>query len=61
MLFFAAVNGLGFLGTLLFMPSMLPEKKTLGAQLAVLRRPVLLWSAAAFTFINGACSASSAS
>lgn len=54
MLFFAAVNGLGFLGTLLFMPSMLPEKKTLGAQLAVLRRPVLLWSAAAFTFINGA-------
>lgn len=54
MLFFAAVNGLGFLGTLLLMPSMPPEKKTLGAQLAVLRRPVLLWSAAAFTFINGA-------
>lgn len=54
MLFFAAMNGLGFLGTLLFMPSMPPERKTLGAQLAVLRRPVLLWSAAAFTFINGA-------
>lgn len=55
MLFFAVVNALVFVVTLLFVPSMpVREKVSYGEQLGVLKRPVMWYSIAAVTLMNGA-------
>lgn len=55
MLFFAVVNALVFIATLLFIPSMpVKEKLSYGAQLRVLKRAVMWHSIIAVTLINGA-------
>lgn len=55
MLFFAVVNALVFVATVLFVPSM-PVKGRIsyGEQLSVLKRPVMWHSIIAVTLINGA-------
>lgn len=55
MLFFAVVNALVFIATLLFIPSMpVREKQYYGTQLNVLKRPEMWYSIIAVTLINGA-------
>lgn len=55
MSFFAIVNALAFLATLLFVPSMpVKEKISYGAQLSVLKKPILWLSIIAVIFINSA-------
>ncbi|MBU5348467.1 MFS transporter [Paenibacillus lautus] len=55
MLFFAIVNAVVFIATLLFVPSMpVGEKLSYGAQLSVLKRSITWHSIAAVIFMNGA-------
>lgn len=55
MLFFAVVNAVVFIATLLFVPSMpVGEKTSYGAQLSVLKRSITWHSIAAVIFMNGA-------
>lgn len=55
MLFFTVVNGLVLVATLLLVPSMpVREKRSYGAQLSVLKKPVVWYSIGAVTLINGA-------
>lgn len=55
MLFFAIVNAVVFIATLLFVPSMpVGEKTSYGAQLNVLKRSITWHSIAAVIFMNGA-------
>ena len=55
MLFFAIVNALVFMATVLFIPSMrVKERLSYGAQLSVLKKTVIWHSIIAVTLINGA-------
>ncbi len=55
MAFFAIVNALVFVATLLFVPSMpVKEKQSYGAQFSVLKRPVLWFSILTVILINSA-------
>ncbi|WP_169090438.1 MFS transporter [Paenibacillus sp. PL91] len=55
MLFFAAINTVAFIATLLFVPSMpVANKPSYGTQLRVLRRSTIWLSIAAVVFMNGA-------
>lgn len=55
MLFNAVVNGIAFISVLLFVPSMpVKERITYGAQISVLKRPVVWHSILAAIFINSA-------
>lgn len=55
MLFFAIINALTFLATLLFVPSMpVKERLTYGSQLSVLKNSITWISIAAVVFINSA-------
>lgn len=55
MTFFAVVNLLAFIATLLFVPSMpVTEKLSYGKQLSVLKKPILWLSIFAVIFINSA-------
>lgn len=55
MLFFAVVNALVFIATLVFIPSIpVKEKLSYGAQLSVLKRAVMWQAVIAVTLINGA-------
>ncbi len=55
MLFFAMMNGLAFMATLIFVPSMpVKERLSYGEQLSVLKRPVTWVSIATVIFLNGA-------
>lgn len=55
MLFFAIVNAVVFIATLLFVPSMpVGEKTSYGTQLCVLKRSITWHSIAAVIFMNGA-------
>jgi len=55
MLFFAVVNALVFIATIFFIPSIpVKEKLSYGAQLSVLKKPIVWNSIIAVTFINGA-------
>ena len=53
--FFALVNALAFIATLLYIPSMpVRHRPTHRSQLGVLKKPVVWYSIAAFTCLNGA-------
>lgn len=53
MLFFAVVNGLALIATMIFIPSMpVKERLSYGSQLSVLKKPVLWLSIATVIFIN---------
>ena len=55
MLFFAIMNGIAFIATLIFVPSMpVNERLSYGEQLSVLKRPVTWISIATVIFLNGA-------
>ena len=55
MLFFAVMNGLAFVATLIFVPSMpVNERLSYGTQLSVLKRPVTWISIITVIFINAA-------
>ncbi len=55
MLFFALINGLAFITTLIFVPSMpVNERLSYGAQLSVLKKPITWISIVTVIFINGA-------
>lgn len=55
MLFFAVVNGIAFVATLVYIPSMpVTSKLSYGAQLSVLKKPVLWYAIFAVIFTNGA-------
>ena len=55
MLFFAIINGIAFIATLIFVPSMpVNERLSYGAQLSVLKKPITWISIATIIFINGA-------
>ena len=55
MLFFAMMNGIAFIATLIFVPSMpVNERLSYGEQLSVLKRPVTWVSIATVIFLNGA-------
>ena len=55
MLFFALMNGLAFIATLIFVPSMpVNERLSYGAQLSVLKKPITWISIVTVIFINGA-------
>jgi predicted MFS family arabinose efflux permease len=55
MLFFALMNGLAFIATLIFVPSMpVKERLSYGAQLSVLKKPITWISIVTVIFINGA-------
>ncbi|SFE86707.1 MFS transporter [Trichococcus pasteurii] len=55
MTFFAVVNSVAFIATLLFVPSMpVTEKLSYGKQLSVLKKPILWLSIFAVIFINSA-------
>jgi MFS transporter, DHA1 family, inner membrane transport protein len=55
MLFFALMNGIAFIATVIFVPSMpVGERVSYGAQLSVLKRPVVWISIATVIFLNGA-------
>ena len=55
MLFFALMNGLAFIATLIFIPSMpVNERLSYGAQLSVLKKPITWISIVTVIFINGA-------
>lgn len=55
MLFFAIVNGIAFIATIIFVPSMpVNGRLSYGAQLSVLKRPTTWISIATVIFLNGA-------
>ena len=55
MLFFAAINVVVFVATLIFVPSLpVRERISYGQQLSVLKKPVVWYSVLAVIFINGA-------
>ncbi len=55
LIFFAVVNAIAFIGILLFVPSMpVKERNSYGAQLSVLKKPILWLSIFAVIFINAA-------
>lgn len=55
MVFFAAVNAIAFIAILIFVPSMpVKERLTYGAQLSVLKKPVLWLAIVTVIFINSA-------
>jgi len=55
MLFFAVMNGLAFIATLIFVPSMpVNEILSYGSQLSVLKKPITWISIVTVIFINGA-------
>lgn len=55
LIFFAVVNAIAFIGILLFVPSMpVKERNSYGAQLSVLKKPILWLSIIAVIFINAA-------
>lgn len=55
MLFFAIVNALAFIATLLFVPSMpIKERLTYGSQLSVLKKPIAWLAIVAVVFIGSA-------
>lgn len=55
MLFFAIMNGIAFIATLIYVPSMpVNERLSYGEQLSVLKRPVTWISIATVIFLNGA-------
>ncbi|OMD60657.1 arabinose ABC transporter permease [Paenibacillus odorifer] len=55
MTFFAVVNAIAFMGVLLFVPSMpVKERLSYGAQLSVLKKPIIWQSIIAVVFINAA-------
>ncbi|WNQ12503.1 MFS transporter [Paenibacillus aurantius] len=55
MIFFAVVNGMVFLATLLFVPSMPVEGRlSYGAQLSIVKKPITWISAAAVLLLNSA-------
>lgn len=55
MLFFAIINGIAFIATLIYVPSMpVNERLSYGEQLSVLKRPVTCISIATVIFLNGA-------
>jgi len=55
MLFFALMNGLAFIATVIFVPSMpVNERLSYGAQLSVLKKPITWISIVTVIFINGA-------
>jgi len=55
MLFFAIMNGIAFIATLIFVPSMpVNERLSYGAQLSVLKNPITWISIATVIFLNGA-------
>ena len=55
MLFFAIVNGIAFIATLIFVPSMpVNERLSYGAQLSVLKKSIIWISIVTVIFINGA-------
>ncbi|MEH6953839.1 MFS transporter [Neobacillus drentensis] len=55
LIFFAIVNAIAFIATLLFVPSMPVKKRnSYGAQLSVLKKPILWLSIFAVIFINAA-------
>lgn len=55
MLFFAIMNGIAFIATLIFVPSMpVNERLSYGAQLSVLKRPTTWISIVTVIFLNGA-------
>lgn len=55
MLFFAVINAIAFLATLIFAPSMpVKERLSYGAQLGVLKKPIVLISIIGVLFMNGA-------
>jgi len=55
MLFFALMNGLAFIATIIFIPSMpVNERLSYGAQLSVLKKPITWISIVTVIFINGA-------
>lgn len=54
MLFFAIMNGIAFIATLIFVPSMpVNERLSYGAQLSVLKRPATWISISTVIFLNG--------
>lgn len=55
MLFFAIMNGIAFIATLIFVPSMpVNERLSYGKQLSVLKKPITWLSIATVIFLNGA-------
>jgi MFS transporter, DHA1 family, inner membrane transport protein len=55
MLFFAIMNGIAFIATLIFVPSMpVNERLSYGKQLSVLKKPITWISIATVIFLNGA-------
>jgi predicted MFS family arabinose efflux permease len=55
MIFFAIVNAIAFIATLIFVPSMpVKERLSYGAQLSVLKKPIVLISIIGVIFMNGA-------
>ena len=55
MLFFAIVNAIAFIATLIFVPSMpVNERLSYGAQLAVLKKPITWLSIVTVILINSA-------
>lgn len=55
MLFFAVMNGLAFIATLIFVPSMpVNQRLSYGSQLSVLKKPITWISIVTVIFINGA-------
>jgi MFS transporter, DHA1 family, inner membrane transport protein len=55
MVFFAAVNAIAFIATLLFVPSMpVKERLSYGAQVSVLKKSITLQSIVAVIFLNSA-------
>lgn len=55
MLFFAIINGLALIATIFFVPSMpVKEKLSYGAQLSILKKPIVWLSIGAVILMNGA-------
>lgn len=55
MIFFAVINATAFIATLIFVPSMpVKERLSYGAQLSVLKKPIVLISIIGVIFMNGA-------
>lgn len=51
---FALINALVLLATVFFVPSMPGVKSSIGSQLSLLKRPLLIVSVLTFVFVNGA-------
>ncbi|MDN3955935.1 MFS transporter [Sporolactobacillus laevolacticus] len=55
MIFFAVINATAFIATLIFVPSMpVKERLSYGAQLSVLKKPIVMISIIGVIFMNGA-------